>query len=290
MKKVKIACAQMSCSSNPMDNITKAIGHCNHAAQEGAKIVVLPELFERQYFCQERQYDYFAYAQTLEESAVVAALTPISQKLGLVIPVSFYEKGINVMYNSVAILDCGKVLGVYRKIHIPDDQSYQEKFYFTPGDTGFKTFATSQGVIGVGVSWDQWFPEDARALTLNGAELILYPTSVGSQPVYDAETAGQWRRVMCGQAAANLIPIAVANRIGCEQVLPCTANGGQRSSLTFFGSSFICNERGKVISSMGAQDEGLIFGEFDLGAIAARRMSWGCFRDRRPECYKDLTK
>ncbi|MDE6868437.1 MAG: N-carbamoylputrescine amidase, partial [Clostridia bacterium] len=183
MKKVKLACVQMKCSDVRAENIKKAVTAVEKAAEKGANIILLPELFERNYFCQERRYDYYAFAEATGDNAAVKELLPLSKKYKAVIPVSFYEKSGNVLFNSVAVLDCGKLLGVYRKTHIPDDHYYQEKFYFTPGDSGFKTFETTFGVLGVGICWDQWFPETARSLALNGAEIILYPTAIGSEPV-----------------------------------------------------------------------------------------------------------
>ena len=180
MRKIKLACVQMRCSTDRGENVQKAASFVRQAAANGANVILLPELFERPYFCQERNYDYYAYAEETGKNAAVRALLPLSAGLKVVIPVSFYEREGNVLYNSVAMLDCGKLLGVYRKTHIPDDHYYQEKFYFTPGNTGFRTFQTTHGCIGVGICWDQWFPETARALAINGAEVLLYPTAIGS--------------------------------------------------------------------------------------------------------------
>jgi N-carbamoylputrescine amidase len=290
MRNLKVACVQMTCSQNREENIAKAVNFCVTAAKDGANLILLPELFERQYFCQERRYDYYSFAEEVDCNAAVKALLPISQQYKLVIPVSFYEKSGNVLYNSVAVLDCGKMLGVYRKTHIPDDHYYQEKFYFTPGDTGFKTFKTSCGCIGVGICWDQWFPETARSLAVNGAEILLFPTAIGSEPILGADSAGHWQRVMCGHSAANLMPVAAANRIGKESVTQCEANGGQSSSLCFYGSSFITDATGDKIAELGRKEEGIISAQFDLDALARQRLEWGLFRDRRPECYKDITK
>lgn len=290
MKKVKIACVQMKCASERKINIENAVKKVKEAAAAGANIILLPELFERPYFCQERRYEYYAYAESTEDNAAVKELLPLSEKLKVVIPVSFYEKSGNVLYNSVAVLDCGKILGVYRKTHIPDDHYYQEKFYFTPGDSGFKTFNTSYGVLGVGICWDQWFPETARSLALNGAEIILYPTAIGSEPVLGCDSAAHWQRVMQGHSAANLVPVAAANRIGREEVTPCAGNGGQSSSLTFYGSSFITDNTGAKIAELGRAEEGIIYAQFDLDELKKSRLEWGLFRDRRPETYKDITK
>lgn len=289
MQKVKIACVQMRCESDRAQNIKKAEKFIEEAAKNGANIVLLPELFERPYFCQERNYGYYKFAEETEQNLAVKALLPLSAKYKTVIPVSFYEKCGNVLYNSVAVLENGKILGVYRKTHIPDDHYYQEKFYFTPGDTGFKTFKTSFGTIGIGICWDQWFPETARSLALNGAEIIFYPTAIGSEPILGTDSVAHWQRVMQGHSAANLVPIAAANRIGEEKVLPNTENGGQTSSLNFYGSSFITDNTGAKIAELSRDKEGLIFAEFDLEEYRQARFEWGLFRDRRPETYKDIT-
>lgn len=280
----------MKCSQEREVNIDRACEFVKSAATEGANIVLLPELFERPYFCQQRNYDFYDYAEEMENNLAIKRLIPLSKELGVVVPVSFYEKSGNVLYNSVAVLDCGENLGVYRKTHIPDDHYYQEKFYFTPGDTGFKTFNTSFGCIGVGICWDQWFPETARALAINGAEMLLYPTAIGSEPILETDSAGHWQRVMQGHAAANLMPVAAANRIGEERVQPTAENGGQSSSLIFYGSSFITDNTGAKVSEAGREEEAVIYAEFDLDELSKARLEWGLFRDRRPECYKALTK
>ena len=290
MRNVKLACVQMKCSAERRDNIDRAAAMAVKAAKDGANIILLPELFERPYFCQQRNYDFYSYAEETEQNAAVRALLPLSAELKAVIPVSFYERAGNVLYNSVAMLDCGKLLGVYRKTHIPDDHYYQEKFYFTPGNTGFKPFNTTYGCIGVGICWDQWFPETARALALNGAEMLLYPTAIGSEPILGTDSAGHWQRVMQGHAAANLMPVAAANRIGEEKVLPSAANGGQKSALTFYGSSFITDATGEKITAAGRDSEEILYAAFDLDELAGARLEWGLFRDRRPECYGDITR
>ncbi len=279
----------MRCESDRAQNIKKAEKFVEEAAKNGANIVLLPELFERPYFCQERNYGYYKFAEETEQNLAVKALLPLSAKYKTVIPVSFYEKCGNVLYNSVAVLENGKILGVYRKTHIPDDHYYQEKFYFTPGDTGFKTFKTAFGTIGIGICWDQWFPETARSLALNGAEIIFYPTAIGSEPILGTDSSSHWQRVMQGHSAANLVPIAAANRIGEEKVLPNTENGGQTSNLNFYGSSFITDNTGAKIAELSRDKEGLIFAEFDLEEYRQARFEWGLFRDRRPETYKDIT-
>lgn len=286
MRIIKVACVQMSCEKSREKNIEKAVNFAQKACKNGANLALLPELFERVYFCQERNYDYYSFAEEAGENLAIKALAPVAEKYSAVIPVSFYEKEGNVLYNSLAFLDCGKLLGVYRKTHIPDDHYYQEKFYFTPGNTGFKVFDTSIGKIGAGICWDQWFPETARSLALNGAEILLFPTAIGSEPILGTDSSGHWRRVMQGHAAANLTPVAAANRIGEESVEPSAGNGGQKSSLTFYGSSFITDNTGEIIASLGKDEEGIIYSEFDLDELKKARLEWGLFRDRRPECYK----
>lgn len=212
-------------------------------------------------------------------------MTELSRELNLVIPVSFFERARYLRYNSVAILDCGSFLGVYRKTHIPDDHFYQEKFYFSPGDTGFKVFKTTFGKIGVGICWDQWFPEAARCMALKGAELLFYPTAIGSEPILEVDSMPHWRRCMQGHSAANIIPVIAANRIGIESVEPSYENNHQKSSLKFYGSSFITDELGEIRASADRESETVITAEFDLHEIEEERLSWGIFRDRRPEQY-----
>mgnify|MGYP001623936056 CR=1 FL=1 len=290
MSKVKIACVQMLCSADRMENIAKAEKSVCAAAQNGANIILLPELFERRYFCQERRYDYYDYAEPVEDNLAVQRLQKLSAELNVVLPVSFYEKDGNVFYNSAAMLDGGKLLGVYRKTHIPDDHYYQEKFYFTPGNTGFKVFATQFGNVGVGICWDQWFPETARCLALNGADVILYPTAIGSEPILSVDSAEHWQRVMQGHSAANVLPVATANRIGTETVSPSAENGGQSSSLVFYGSSFLTDATGKIIARAAREKEQILYAEYDFDEIKRLRREWGLFRDRRPETYMAIVK
>ena len=286
MRNVTVAAVQMKCSKSVEKNIAHAEELVRQAAAKGAEIVLLPELFERPYFCQERRYEYYEYAQTAEENPAVRHFSRVAAELGIVIPVSFYEKEVNNTYNSIAVLDAdGKNLGVYRKTHIPDDHYYQEKFYFTPGDTGFRAFKTRYGTIGVGICWDQWFPETARGLALKGAELLFYPTAIGSEPILGCDSMPHWRRCMTGHAACNLMPVVAANRVGTEEVLPCAENGNQSSALTFYGSSFITDATGEVVEEMDRVSEGFILHRFDLDELESERKSWGLFRDRRPEMY-----
>lgn len=290
MRQVKVAALQFSCSKDVQENINKAEKMVREAADNGANIILLPELFERQYFCQEKRYDYYDYALPLEKNPAVNRFKEVAKELSVVIPVSFYERDIDRLFNTVAMIDAdGSVLGIYRKTHIPDDHFYQEKFYFTPGDTGFKVFDTRFGCIGVGICWDQWFPETARCMAVQGAEMLLYPTAIGSEPILDVDSSGHWRRVMQGHAAANLMPVVAANRIGVETVEPCKENAGQSSSLDFYGCSFIADATGDIIAS-AKQEETILYGEFDLDVLKEERLSWGLFRDRRPETYIVMTK
>lgn len=290
MRQVKVAALQFSCSRDVQENINKAEKMVREAADNDANIILLPELFERQYFCQEKRYDYYDYALPLEKNPAVNRFKEVAKELGVVIPVSFYERDIDCLFNTVAMIDAdGSVLGIYRKTHIPDDHFYQEKFYFTPGDTGFKVFDTRFGCIGVGICWDQWFPETARCMAVQGAEMLLYPTAIGSEPILDVDSSGHWRRVMQGHAAANLMPVVAANRIGVETVEPCKENAGQSSSLDFYGCSFIADATGDIIAS-AKQEETILYGEFDLDTLKEDRLSWGLFRDRRPETYVVMTK
>ena len=290
MRKLTVAAVQMSCSVNPEESIKKAEDLVMEAVNKGAKLILLPELFERQYFCQERRYDYYEFAKPVMENEAVKHFIDVSRKTGTVLPISIYEKDGNVLYNTVAMLDSGNFLGIYRKTHIPDDHFYQEKFYFTPGNTGFKVVDTTTGRVGVGICWDQWFPETARSLTVNGAEIILYPTAIGSEPVLNTDSCGHWRRTMQGHSAANIIPVAAANRIGTENVTPCEANNNQTSSLTFYGSSFITDMTGELVESADRTSETVLIHSFDLDEINTARLEWGLMRDRRPECYGDIVR
>ena len=291
MQKVKAAAVQMSMCADQNENINKAERLVRKAAAEGANIILLPELFENLYFCQERNYDYYSLATTSEENPAIQRFKEIAKELDVVIPVSFYEKCVNTTYNSVSVIDAdGSVLGIYRKTHIPDDHFYQEKFYFTPGNTGFKIWDTKYGKIGVGICWDQWFPETARCMALMGADILFYPTAIGSEPILEVDSMPHWRRCMQGHSAANIVPVIAANRVGTETVKPSEANNNQSSSLCFYGSSFITDETGEVIVSADRNSECVITAEFDLEQIREMRMSWGLFRDRRPEQYNEIVK
>ena len=291
MRNITVAAIQMQCSKNVEENIAKAEKMVREAAAKGAQVILLPELFEREYFCQQRRYDFYKYALPVDENPAVKAARKLTKELNVVLPISFYEKDGNVLYNSLAWIDAdGSLLGVYRKTHIPDDHFYQEKFYFTPGNTGFMVFDTKYGRLGAGICWDQWFPETARALALKGAEIIFYPTAIGSEPILDTDSMPHWRRCMQGHSASNLVPVVAANRIGKEDVEPCEENAGLKSSLIFYGSSFITDETGELIQSASRDREEILIQSFDLDQIAENRLSWGLFRDRRPEMYKDIVK
>ncbi|GFO84236.1 N-carbamoylputrescine amidase [Anaerostipes butyraticus] len=280
MRKVKVAAVQMSCVWNIEENLLKAEDMIREAAKQGANIILLQELFETPYFCQRQDFSYFDLAKTLEEDPAVQHFKDIVRELNVVLPISFYEKAGNTAFNSVAVIDAdGSVLGIYRKTHIPDGLPYAEKFYFTPGDTGFKVWKTKFGIIGVGICWDQWFPECARAMALLGAELLFYPTAIGNEPILQHDSMPHWRHCMQGHAAANIMPVIASNRVGTEK---------DGTEMTFYGSSFIADEHGELTAEMDRESEGVITAEFDLDEIAKRRREWGVFRDRRPEMYQIL--
>ena len=241
----------------------------------------MPELFERRYFCQIEDYARFDYAEDAENSKTLSHFSALAKKLSVVLPISFFEKKNAAYFNSIAIFDTdGSLKGIYRKSHIPTGQCYEEKFYFSPGDTGFKVFQTSVGKIGIGICWDQWFPETARILALKGAEILLFPTAIGSEPVLPKDSKAHWQNAMIGHAAANVIPVVAANRVGREDDV--------NSTMTFFGSSFITNQYGEKLSELGREEEGIIYSEFDLQAIDDERRGWGVFRDRRIDLYSPL--
>ena len=289
MRNVKIAAIQMQCSTNLQTNLEKAEKMVRQAAGDGAQIILLPELFEREYFCQQRRYDFYHLAKPVEENDAVQMGMRLAKELNVVLPISFYEQDINTLYNSIACIDAdGTLSGVYRKTHIPDDHYYQEKFYFTPGNTGFKVFDTHFGKIGIGICWDQWFPEAARCMALMGAEILLYPTAIGSEPILECDSMPHWRRCMQGHAACNIVPVVAANRYGLESVAPSKDNGGQKSELLFYGSSFVTDETGELVCQASRDKEEIVYGQSDLDAVRDMRDSWGLFRDRRPEIYKKL--
>lgn len=286
MRNVTVAAIQMSVPETSEKSIEKAEKLVREAAAKGANVILLPELFENWYFCQERRYDSYKLAQPLEDNQAVKRFRTVAKELSVVLPMSFYEQDGNVLYNSIAMIDAdGSIMGVYRKTHIPDDHFYQEKFYFTPGDTGFKVWDTRFGKIGVGICWDQWFPEAARCMALDGAELLFYPTAIGSEPVLECDSMPHWQRCMQGHAAANLVPVIAANRIGTETVTPDSENQQQSSALTFYGSSFIADNTGALVECADRVSDTVLLHTFDLDELRDMRLSWGVFRDRRPEMY-----
>ena len=281
MRKVKVAATQMSCSWNREEVLDKAEKLVRKAAAEGANIILLQELFETPYFCQKQKFEYFDLAKPLSENAAVKRFTEVAKELQVVLPISFYEKAGNTAFNTIAIIDADvTILGTYRKTHIPDGLPYAEKFYFTPGDTGFKVWKTKYADIGVGICWDQWFPEAARSMALLGAELLFYPTAIGSEPTLNIDSKSHWQHAMQGHAAANIMPVIASNRIGTET--------DDESSMTFYGSSFIADQTGTIVEEADRETESVLVHEFDLDAIAQMRREWGVFRDRRPEMYGTL--
>lgn len=281
MRKVVVAATQMACSWNREATLAKAEKLVREAAAKGANIVLLQELFETPYFCQRHDFEYMDLATTPKENPAVKRFQEVAKELDIVIPVSFFERAGNAAFNSVVIIDAdGTVLGKYRKTHIPDGMPYAEKFFFTPGDTGFKVWKTKYATIGVGICWDQWFPEAARCMALLGAELLFYPTAIGSEPVLQTDSKPHWQRCMQGHAAANIMPVIASNRIGHEVQ--------KDSEMTFYGSSFIADETGGLVAEADRETESVITAEFDLDAVAQKRREWGVFRDRRPEMYGTL--
>jgi len=275
---IRVAVLQQALAGRLEDNVAKVEAGVHLAAADGAQVILPSELFEGPYFCREEKESFFALARPVEGHPTIARFQTLARELGVVVPVSFFERAGNAYYNSVAIVDAdGAVLGTYRKSHIPDGPGYEEKFYFRPGDTGFRVFETRHGVLGVGICWDQWYPECARAMTLLGAEILLYPTAIGSEPeAPQMDTKDPWQRAMIGHAVSNAIPVAAANRVGDE--------GGQ----VFYGSSFIADPRGDKVAELSRTEEGFAAATFDLEALREERANWGFFRDRRPELYRVL--
>ncbi|MDN3398357.1 N-carbamoylputrescine amidase [Psychrobacter sp. APC 3426] len=285
MRNVTIATTQMTCGWDIQQNINTATDLVTKAAKAGANIILLQELFETPYFCQLHDFNYFKLATTVTDNAAINHFKKLAKALKVVIPISFYEKSGNTFFNSVTVIDAdGEILGTYRKTHIPDGIPYAEKFYFTPGDTGFKVWNTKYAKIGVGICWDQWFPECARSMALMGAEILFYPTAIGDEPTLGIDSKGHWQRCMQGHAAANLMPVVAANRIGTETI----SQNGNDSTLEFYGSSFITDGRGEIIQESSKDKEDVITATFDLDKLAIERRQWGVFRDRRPSMYGAL--
>ncbi len=279
MREVTVAATQMACSWDREANIAGAESLVREAAGKGAQIVLIQELFETPYFCQDQKQDYFALAQPAEGNPLLQHMSALAAELKVVLPVSFFEQANNAYYNSLAMVDAdGSILGVYRKSHIPDGPGYQEKFYFNPGDTGFRVWRTRYATIGSGICWDQWFPECARAMALMGAEILFYPTAIGSEPQDPTLISkNHWQRTMQGHAAANMMPLVASNRIGREQ--------GDNAAITFYGASFIAGPTGDKVAEADGESRAVLTASFDLDAIRAQRASWGLFRDRRPDLY-----
>ncbi len=274
-QRVTVAALQSAFSENADENVARVTTLARDAALRGANIILLPELFEGPYFCREQKSRHFDRAFPVEAHPAIQHFQLLASELGVVIPVSFFERAGPAYYNSVAVVDAGgAILGVYRKSHIPDGPGYQEKFYFRPGDTGFRAFQTRFGTIGVGICWDQWFPECARAMVLLGADILFYPTAIGSEPEEPhLDTKDLWQRAMIGHAVSNVVPVVASNRVGKE--------GNQ----VFYGCSFIADHRGEKVAEMGRKDQGFITASFDLEQIRRDRANFGFFRDRRPDLY-----
>jgi N-carbamoylputrescine amidase len=287
MRSVKVAATQMACGNDREENIRKAESLVREAASMGANLILLQEMFQGIYFCQEYNSDYFGLARTAEDNPAIAHFSKLAKELDVVIPISFFERSNNVFFNSVMMIDAdGSKLGIYRKTHIPDDPGYYEKFYFCPGNTGFQVWNTKYGKVGIGICWDQWYPETARCLAIMGAEILLYPTAIGTRSAPIAKVGDlqderiHWTNVMRGHAAANMIPVVTSNRIGIEEL------GG--TAIRFYGCSFIADEVGEIVAVAGDNKQEVIIAEFDLDDIDQRRISHVNYRDRRPECYEIL--
>jgi len=282
MRNVTLAATQMSVGQDRAESLAKAEKLIRRAAGEGANIILIQELFETPYFCQDQLPENFELARPVEGNAGIAQFQALARELNVVLPFSFFERANQAYFNSVAMIDAGgELLGVYRKTHIPDGVGYQEKYYFNPGDTGFRVWDTKFGKVGVGICWDQWFPETARCLVLGGAEVLLYPTAIGTEPQFpDWDSRDHWQRAMQGHAASNMVPLVASNRIGKES--------GKNSAMTFYGSSFIADETGAKVAEADRTNEAVLTHTFDLDAIRNQRAQWGFFRDRRPEHYGAL--
>jgi N-carbamoylputrescine amidase len=279
---VTVAAIQMSMAVDVATNVATAERLVRAAAVSGAQVILIPELFEGHYFCKDQLASELARALPIEGHPTIEHFMKLAQELGVVLPISVYERANNTLFNTVAMIDAdGSMLGIYRKSHIPDGPGYTEKYYFSPGDTGFQVWNTRFGNIGVGICWDQWFPEAARAMALMGAELLLYPTAIGSEPPNPTwDSSMHWQRVMQGHAGANLMPVIAANRTGREV--------GVNNEITFYGSSFIADATGAKVAEADREEETVLTATFDLDAVRAMRLGWGVFRDRRPELYIPL--
>jgi N-carbamoylputrescine amidase len=279
MHKVTVAATQMACGWDLDANVARAEELIREAAGRGANIVLIQELFETPYFCKDHQPRHFELARSLEDHPTIEHFRGLARELAVVLPVSVFERAGNAFFNTLVMVDAdGKVLGSYRKSHIPEGPGYHEKFYFSPGDTGFKVFETRYAKLGAAICWDQWFPETARSMALMGAEILLYPTAIGSEPqAPELDSCAHWQRTMQGHAAANIMPLVASNRIGTEQ--------GEKYTMTFYGSSFIASPTGEIIAGADRAGECVLTAEFDLDEVRRYRQAWGVFRDRRPDLY-----
>jgi N-carbamoylputrescine amidase len=282
MSTVTVAATQMACSWDRSANMARAEKLIREAARRGAQVILIQELFETPYFCMDHASRHFGLAQPLEGHPAVEHFRALARELDVVLPVSVFERYNNAFYNSVVIVDAGgAVLGSYRKSHIPEGTGYHEKFYFSPGDTGFKVFDTKFAKLGVAICWDQWFPEAARSMALMDAEILLYPTAIGSEPQDPSlDSSGHWQRTMQGHAAANVMPVVASNRVGTEQ--------GEKYTMTFYGSSFIASHTGEIVAQADRSSESVLTAAFDLEAMRRYRQAWGVFRDRRPDLYHSI--
>ena len=280
MNKVTVAAVQFSMTDNEAENIAKAVGFIKKAAKEGANIILLPELFATPYFCKVKNKDYFGLAKPSVNHPMILDMQQLAKALGVVLPISFFEHaGGDIYYNALVMIDAdGKELGLYRKCHIPRGPGYEENFYFTPGNLGFRVFKTRFGVLGCGICWDQWFPEAARAMALLGAQILFYPTAIGSEPQYpDYDSEPHWQRIMQGHAAANMLPVVAANRVGVET--------DEEVTTRFYGSSFITDNTGGIVTQADRHTEEILYSTIDMDAIIPARNWWGLFRDRRVDLY-----
>jgi N-carbamoylputrescine amidase len=282
MSKVTVAATQMACSWDRDANLARAEKLIREAAGRGAQVILIQELFETPYFCMDHASRHFGLAKPLEGHPAVEHFRGLARELDVVLPVSVFERANNAFYNSVVMVDAGgAVLGSYRKSHIPEGTGYHEKFYFSPGDSGFKVFQTKFARLGVAICWDQWFPEAARSMALLDAEILLYPTAIGSEPQDpQLDSSAHWQRTMQGHAAANVMPVVASNRVGTEQ--------GEKYTMTFYGSSFIASHTGEIVAQADRSSECVLTAAFDLDAVRRYRQSWGLFRDRRPELYHPI--
>ncbi|HET6475791.1 MAG TPA: N-carbamoylputrescine amidase [Thermoleophilia bacterium] len=279
---VTIAATQMACSWEIGENIDRAESLVREAASRGAQVVLLQELFETPYFCIDQSARHFDLARPVDGHPTVERFQRLAAELGVVLPVSIFERAGQAFFNSLVMIDAdGAALGIYRKTHIPHAVGYHEKYYFSPGDTGFRVWRTRHGVLGVGICWDQWFPESARSMALMGAEVLLYPTAIGSDPpAPEEDSSGAWLRVQQGHAAANLMPLVASNRIGVED--------GDSASMRFYGSSFIADQTGAIVAQASSDQQEVVTAAFDLDEVRRYRERWAMFRDRRPELYGRL--